>query len=308
MRLIFFGSGEFAVPALEALATKHEIAAVYSQPPRPAGRGKRLQQTPLAESAGRLGLDVRCPQDVNDPGLASEIAGFDARVGILVAYGALLPGAVLSAAERGFLNIHPSLLPRWRGAAPVQRAIMAGDQVTGVCVIQMDERFDNGPVLLRREVPIGGNECFTELSPRLAGIGAEMIVEVLSDPDSLQPVPQPAVGATPAPKITKQETQIDWTLPAIEVCWKIRGLARSPGAWTWFDGVRLKILAGRVVDAEGRPGEVIDGKLTVVCGSGAVQLLELQRPGKRIASAVEFLRGWPIGSGEVFGVPPDMVG
>ena len=302
MRLIFIGSGAFAIPALEALASsRHEIVRVCSQPPRRAGRGNRTTPTPLARRAGELGLDVHCPESVDDPEFALEMSRFGADVGVLVDHGALLPRSVLSAPLHGFLNIHPSLLPRWRGAAPIQRAIMAGDAVTGVCVIQMNERFDQGPVLLRREVPVVDNDTHSTLAPRLAAIGGEMLVEVLSQLGRLEPVPQGSEDRTRAPKVTKSETRIDWRRPAQEICRQIRGLADTPGAWTSHGKMRLKVFAAKMVDGEGPPGAVLDSHLTVACGEGAIRLLELQRPGGRPLSAGEFLRGCRILPGDALG-------
>lgn len=302
MRLIFMGSGAFAIPALEALAASgHEIVRVCSQPPRRAGRGNRTMQTPLAGRAGELGLDVHCPESVDDPGFASEMSSLGADVGVLVDHGALLPRSVLSAPLHGFLNIHPSLLPRWRGAAPIQRAIMAGDAVTGVCVIQMNERFDQGPVLLRREVPVADGDTHSSLATRLAAVGGEMIVEVLSELGHLEPVPQVSEDRTRAPKVTKSETRIDWRRPAQEICLRIRGLADAPGAWTNHGEMRLKVFAAKMVDGYGPPGEVLDSHLTVACGEGAIRLLELQRPGGRPLGAEEFLRGYRILSGDTLG-------
>lgn len=302
MRLIFMGSGAFAIPALEALAAAgHEVVRVCSQPPRPAGRGNRTMPTPLAGRAEELGLDVHCPDSVDDPEFALEMSRLGADVGVLVDHGALLPKPVLSAPLHGFLNIHPSLLPRWRGAAPIQRAIMAGDAVTGVCVIRMNERFDQGPVLLRREVPVADCDTHSSLAPRLAAIGGEMMVEVLSKLGRLEPVPQGSGDRTRALKVTKSETRIDWRRPAREIGWHIRGLADTPGAWTNHGKMRLKVFAAEVVDGEGAPGEVLDSHLTIACGDGAIRLLELQRPGGRPLSAGEFLRGYRILSGDTLG-------
>ena len=302
MRLIFMGSGAFAVPALQALkAADHDIVRVCSQPPRQAGRGKRRRPTPLAEEAERLGLDVRFPESVDDPGFALEMSRLGAEVGVLVDHGALLPRSILSAPSRGFLNIHPSLLPRWRGAAPIQRAIMAGDDETGVCIIQMNGRFDQGPVLLRRAVPIAEGDTHTSLALKLADIGGGMMVEALSNLGCLKPVPQRSEDRTRAPKVTKSETRIDWRRPATEICRQIRGLADIPGAWTNHGRMRLKVFAAEVIDWDGAPGEVLDGHLTVACGKGAVRLLVVQRPGGRRLGAGEFLRGHPLPSGEMIG-------
>ena len=303
MRLIFLGSGEFAVPALNALALKHEIAAVYSQPPRRAGRGRSMRPTPVAAGADDLGLPVHCPELISDRSVLRQMEELKPDCGVLVAHGALLPVEVLSVPERGFFNIHPSLLPRWRGAAPVQRAIMAGDQVTGVCVIRMNEEFDCGPVLMRESTPILADDTCTSLSARLSELGADLICEALDNLDGLADQPQDKVGVTRAPKIERWEEEIDWGRAAPEVCWKIRGLARKPGAWTMWGRERLKVLAAEVAGKSGRPGEVLDASLTIACGAGSVRLLEVQRQGRRPAPAAEFLRGCPIGPGDKLGGP-----
>ena len=304
MRLIFMGSDSFAVPSLEALVTAgHEVAAVCSQPPRRAGRGRKPRPTPLAARAQELGLDVQFPENVSNPDFVNDVTGLGAECGILVAYGQLLPGAVLSSPTRGFLNIHPSLLPRWRGAAPIQRAILAGDQVTGVCVMKMNARFDDGPVLMRREVQIPDDATATSLAGDLAAIGADMLVEALARFDRLRPIPQGSAGRIPAPKIDKSETGIDWTRPAIEISRQIRALAMAPGAWTGHGGARLRILAAEIAAGSGKPGEVLDPCLTVACGQGAIRLVKIQRPGKSVAAADEFLRGYPITTGETLGGP-----
>ena len=306
MRLIFMGSDSFAVPALEALvAAGHQVAAVCSQPPRRAGRGRKLRPTPLAARASELGLDVRLPERVSDPEFAVEMAGLDADCGILVAYGQLLPGAVLSAPTNGFLNLHPSLLPRWRGAAPVQRAILAGDSVTGACIMKMNERFDDGPVLMRQEVDIPGDANSTSLASTLAATGAEMLVDALARIDRLQPTPQGKHGRTAAPKIDKSETVIDWTRPAAQVSRQIRALAMTPGAWTTHGRVRLRILAAEIAAGSGKAGEVLNSRMTIACGEGAIRILQIQRPGRNLATTDEFLRGYPIAAGELLGGPAE---
>ena len=257
--------------------------------------------TPLARRAAELGLDVHCPESVDDPEFALEMSRLGADVGVLVDHGALLPRSVLSVPLQGFLNIHPSLLPRWRGAAPIQRAIMAGDTVTGVCVIQMNERFDQGPVLLRREVPVADHDTHSSLATRLAAIGGEMMVEVLSELGRLEPVPQGSEDRTRAPKVTRSETRIDWQRPAQDICRQIRALADTPGAWTNHGKLRLKVFSARVVGGDGPPGVVLDSQLTVACGEGAVRLLELLRPGGRPLGAAEFLRGYRITPGDRLG-------
>ncbi|NAZ38072.1 methionyl-tRNA formyltransferase [Rubellimicrobium sp. CFH 75288] len=296
MRLVFMGTPLFAVPALEALlAAGHHVAAVYTQPPRPAGRGHKPRPSPVQTLAEERGLPVRHPATLRDPAEQKAFAALGAEVAVVVAYGLLLPPAVLAAPARGCLNIHASLLPRWRGAAPVQRAILAGDTVTGVCIMRMEEGLDTGPVLLRESVPIGPEETAGELSDRLSVLGARLIVEALARLDALHPAPQPADGATYAAKILKSEARIDWTAPAPAVDRLIRALSPAPGAWTESGGDRLRLLRSRLAEGSGPPGTVLPappGGLRVACGTGAVEILELQRPGARAMSSPEALRGW----------------
>ncbi|WP_372884989.1 methionyl-tRNA formyltransferase [Shimia sp.] len=300
MRIVFMGTPEFSVPVLDALVDAgHEIAAVYCQPPRPAGRGKKLRPTPVHARALELGLGVRHPISLKGAEEQAALAALGADVAVVVAYGLILPQAVLDAPRRGCLNIHASLLPRWRGAAPIHRAIMAGDAETGVCIMQMEAGLDTGPVLLRRATPIGAQETTAELHDRLSGIGAEAIVAALRDLDRLAPEPQPEAGVTYAHKIDKGEARIDWTRPAAEIDRKIRGLSPFPGAWCEIGGQRVKLLASRVVDGQGAPGTVLDDALTVACGAGAVQLLRLQRAGKGAQDAGTFQRGFAVAPGTV---------
>ena len=274
MRLIFMGTPDFSVPALDALAARHEIACVYSQPPRPAGRGQKLRASPVQTRAEALGLPVRHPTSLKSSEAQAEFAALDADIAVVVAYGLLLPQAVLDAPAHGCLNIHASLLPRWRGAAPIHRAIMAGDAATGICIMQMEAGLDTGPVLLRRETPIGAAETTGDLHDRLAAMGAEAIVEALDRLPELTPAPQPEEGVTYAAKIDKAEARIDWSRPAAEVAAHINGLSPFPGAWTERDGERIKLLRARVLtgDPEG---------VAMDCGTGRIDLLEAQRPGKR---------------------------
>ena len=298
MRVIFMGTPEFSVPVLDALvAAGHEIAAVYCQPPRPAGRGKKERPTPVHARALELGFEVRHPVSLKGADEQAALAALQADVAVVVAYGLLLPQVVLDAPERGCLNIHASLLPRWRGAAPIHRAIMAGDAETGVCIMQMEAGLDTGPVLLRRETAIGAEETTASLHDRLSDIGAAAIVDALAQLDDLQPEVQPEEGVTYAHKIDKSEAKVDWAAPAVEVDRKIRGLSPFPGAWCEIDGQRVKLLASRLVEGGGAAGAVLDDALTVACGEGAVQLLRLQRAGKGAQDADVFLRGFPVAEG-----------
>ena len=298
MRLIFMGTPEFSVPVLDALVgAGHEIAAVYCQPPRPAGRGKKDRPTPVHARAQELGLEVRHPVSLKSPAEHQAFAALDADVAVVVAYGLILPQAILDAPKHGCLNIHASLLPRWRGAAPIHRAIMAGDKETGICIMQMEAGLDTGPVLLRRATPIGSEETTDQLHDRLSEMGAELIVEALDRLPELTPEPQPDDGVTYAEKIDKSEARVDWRRPAAEVDRKIRGLSPFPGAWTEIGGERVKLLASRLAEGQGEPGEVLDDALRVACGDGAVELLRLQRAGKAAQDKETFLRGWPVAAG-----------
>ncbi len=290
MRVVFMGTPDFAVPALDALTgAGHEIVAVYCQPPRPAGRGKKDRPTPVHARAEELGLEVRHPKSLKGEAERAAFAALGAEVAVVVAYGLILPQAVLDAPARGCLNIHASLLPRWRGAAPIHRAIMAGDRETGVCIMQMEAGLDTGPVLLREALKIGPEDTTGDLTPRLSTLGARLITEALDRLDSLTPEPQPAEG-TYARKIDKAEARVDWTRPAEEVDRLIRGLSPFPGAWTEVSGERIKLLRSRLADGTGKPGHVLHG-FTVACGTGAVEVTEAQREGKRPMGTDELLRG-----------------
>ncbi len=292
MRLVFMGTPEFSVAALDALVDAgHEICAVYSQPPRPAGRGKKLRASPVQARAEALGLDVRHPVSLKSPDVQAEFAALEADIAVVVAYGLLLPQAVLDAPARGCLNIHASLLPRWRGAAPIHRAIMARDAETGVCIMQMEAGLDTGPVLTRRVLEIGTRETTGELHDRLAALGAAQIVETLAQLDGLTPEPQAEDGVTYAAKIDKAEARVDWSRPAVEVDALIRGLSPFPGAWTRVNGERVKLLGSYVVDDDGLHGAVLGG-FRIACGSGAVQVTRAQREGKKPMDMGEFLKGF----------------
>ncbi|MEM7295658.1 MAG: methionyl-tRNA formyltransferase [Pseudomonadota bacterium] len=290
MRLVFMGSPDFAVPSLNALiAAGHEISCVYSQPPRPAGRGKKLRPTPVHARAEALGLDVRTPTSLKTSAETETFAALGADAGIVIAYGLILPQAILDSPRYGCLNAHASLLPRWRGAAPIHRAIMAGDEETGICIMQMEAGLDTGPVLLRRELEIGAEETTGELHDRLAELGATALAHALAQLDDLAAAPQPKSGITYAAKVDKAEARIDWTLPAAEIDRQIRGLSPFPGAWTMAGGYRLRLLRSRIAKGEGEPGQRLHGT-TIACGEGAIELIELQRPGKRATrdlSAIE---------------------
>ncbi|MFP4274721.1 MAG: methionyl-tRNA formyltransferase [Paracoccaceae bacterium] len=302
MRLIFMGTPDFSVPVLEALvAAGHEIAAVYCQPPRPAGRGKKPRPSPVQARAAALGLPIRHPESLKSEAERAAFAALEADAAVVVAYGMILPQPVLDAPRHGCLNIHASLLPRWRGAAPIQRAIMAGDAETGVCIMRMEAGLDTGPVLLRGATPIGPEDTSASLHDRLSEIGARLIVETLARLDQLKEEPQPETGVTYAAKIDKAEAAVDWMAPARDVDRRIRGLSPFPGAWTLIGGERVKVLDSRLANGEGRPGEVLDARLRVACGEGAVRLVRLQRAGRAAQEADEFLRGWPVPVGTVLG-------
>ncbi|MDU9002809.1 methionyl-tRNA formyltransferase [Sedimentitalea todarodis] len=298
MRIIFMGTPDFSVPVLDALvADGHEIAAVYCQPPRPAGRGKKERPSPVQARAEAIGLAVRHPVSLRDKTAQVALRALNADIAVVVAYGLILPEAILDAPTRGCLNIHASLLPRWRGAAPIHRAIMAGDAKTGVCIMQMEAGLDTGPVLMRAETAIGTEEITAELHDRLSAMGADLIVQALERLDDLPPAPQPDTGVTYAAKIDKAEARIDWARPAVEIDRQIRGLSTFPGAWTEIAGQRIKVLASRLASGAGPPGQVQDDFLTVACGNGAISLLRLQRAGKGAQDAETFLRGCPVPKG-----------
>lgn len=294
MRVTFMGTPEFSVPVLDSLVEAgHEIACVYCQPPRPAGRGKKDRPSPVQARAEALGLPVRHPVSLKSPEAQAEFAALGAEVAVVVAYGLILPQPVLDAPAHGCLNIHASLLPRWRGAAPIHRAIMAGDAETGVCIMQMEAGLDTGPVLLREATAIGTEETTADLHDRLSAMGARLIVTTLSRLETLSPEPQSENGVTYASKIDKAEARVDWSKPAKEVDRLIRGLSPFPGAWCEIAGERVKLLRSRVAEGEGAPGRVLEG-LTIACGTGAVEITEAQRQGKRPMKADEILRGFTL--------------
>jgi len=302
MRIAFMGTPDFSVPALDALlGAGHEVACVYSQPARPAGRGKALRPSPVARRAEAAGLPVRTPVSLKAPEEQAAFAALGLDAAVVVAYGLILPQAVLDAPRLGCLNIHASLLPRWRGAAPIHRAVMAGDAETGVCIMAMEAGLDTGPVYLREAVPIGATDTTGDLHDRLAAVGARLVVKALDGLADRVAVAQPDAGVTYASKIDKAEARIDWSLPAEEVDRRIRGLSPFPGAWSEVAGARLKLLRSEPVEGTGAPGEVLDGALTVACGTGAVRIIELQRAGRGVQDAAEFLRGMPLAPGTILG-------
>jgi methionyl-tRNA formyltransferase len=302
MKVVFMGTPDFSIPVLDALVEAgHEVVSVYCQPPRPAGRGKKDRPTPVHARAEALGLPVRHPVSLKGEAEQAEFAALGADIAVVVAYGLILPQAILDAPTKGCLNIHASLLPRWRGAAPIHRAIMSGDAATGICIMQMEAGLDTGPVLLRKETPIGETETTDQLHDRLSTMGAECIVEALSTLDTLTPEVQPEEGVTYASKIDKAEAAVDWTKPANEISRQIRGLATFPGAWTTHKGERIKLLGAELAEGQGAAGTVIGPALTVACAEGAVRITKAQRAGKGAQDIDTFLRGWPIETGEVLG-------
>lgn len=295
MRIVFMGTPDFSVPVLQSLVDAgHEIAAVYCQPPRPAGRGKKERPSPVQTRAEALGLQVRTPVSLKSAEAQADFAELRADVAVVVAYGLILPQPVLDAPHRGCLNIHASLLPRWRGAAPIHRAIMAGDAQTGVCIMQMEAGLDTGPVLLRETLDIGVEETTGQLHDRLSALGAQAIVAALARLGDLSPETQPEAGVTYAAKIDKAEARIDWAQPATEVDRLIRGLSPFPGAWCVVQGERIKLLGSRVVAGKGEPGQVLGG-FTIACSDTAVEVTQVQRAGKRAMTAQEVLKGLSLG-------------
>jgi methionyl-tRNA formyltransferase len=291
LKVIFMGTPDFAAVALKALVDAgHGIAAVYSQPPRPAGRGNALRKSPVQRLAEERGFTVCTPAGLRSPEAQAEFAAFEADVAVVAAYGLLLPQSVLDAPARGCLNIHASLLPRWRGAAPIQRAILAGDPETGISIMQMDAGLDTGAVLLEKRIAIGAAETAGQLHDRLAALGGAAVVEALAG--DFTPRPQPGEGVTYAAKISPEEARLDWRRPAAELARTVRAFNPVPGAWTLLpNGERLKILSAEVSGAEGAPGAVVDEGLTIATGEGALRPLLVQRQGKRAMETAELLRG-----------------
>jgi methionyl-tRNA formyltransferase len=300
LRLIFMGTPDFAVPTLVELAARgHDIAAVYTRAAKPAGRGMDLQDTPVAREARRLGLPVLTPKTFKDDLARVAFADHDADAAVVVAYGLILPQAVLEAPKLGCFNVHASLLPRWRGAAPINRAIMAGDTESGVTIMRMDEGLDTGAMAMADRLPILSDMTAGDLHDALARLGADLMARALAalERGTLTLTPQPENGVTYAAKIAKEETRIDWKKPWRQVHDHIRGLSPFPGAWFEIDGVRVKALRSTRGDGQGNPGTVLDDKLTIACGDGAVRLVQVQRAGKQPMSADDFLRGAMVSRG-----------
>jgi len=299
LTVVFMGTPEFSVPTLRAVAEAgHHVNAVYTQPPRPAGRrGLELTPSPVQREAERFGIEVRTPRSLKGPEEQAAFRALDADVAVVVAYGLLLPRPILDAPRLGCYNGHASLLPRWRGAAPIQRAVMAGDRETGMMIMQMEEGLDTGPVALGERVAIDPLMTAGDLHDRLMPIGARLMVEALArlEADDLPLTPQPAEGVAYARKIDKAETRIDWSLPAPDVHNRLRGLSPVPGAWSEVEIAgrpeRIKLIRSAPAQGSGAPGTLLDEGLTVACGSGAIRMVELQRAGSRAASAQEFQRG-----------------
>jgi methionyl-tRNA formyltransferase len=299
LKVIFMGSPAFAVPTLDALVEAgHSVLAVYCQPPRPAQRGKKVQPTAVQQRAEQLGLPVRTPARLREPAEQEAFAALNADIAVVAAYGLILPQAILDASARGCVNVHASLLPRWRGAAPIQRAILAGDQVTGVTIMQMEAGLDTGPTLMRAELPIGRRNA-GELTEDLAALGANLMVDYLADPANAPPEPQPEEGVTYAAKIDKAETRIDWAAAAVQVERQVRAFAPTPGAWFGTNGERVKLLTAKIVDGVAQPGQVLDGELTIACSEGALRPTLVQRAGRGPMRPAELLRGFPILPGTV---------
>jgi methionyl-tRNA formyltransferase len=298
LRLIFMGTPDFSVPTLlELVAHGHEIAAVYTRAPKPGGRrGLQLQPTPVEEAARKLGVPVLTPKTLKTPEALEEFRAFDADAAVVVAYGMILPQAILDAPKLGCYNLHASLLPRWRGAAPINRAIMAGDAESGVMVMKMDVGLDTGDVAMAERLPITDNMTALDLHDRLSRLGADLMVRAMAAlaRGGLQLKRQSEDGVTYAAKIDKAEARIDWTRPAREVLRNIHGLSPFPGAWAELENARVKILRCELAKGTGAPGEVLDDHLTIACGAGAIRLIELQREGKARMQAADFLRGVPL--------------
>lgn len=297
LRIIFMGTPDFAVPALQALAVAgHEVVACYSQPPRPAGRGKQLSPSPVQRAAEELGVPVFTPASLKDAAAQTQFAAHDAEIAVVAAYGLILPQPVLDAPRLGCLNIHASLLPRWRGAAPVHRAILAGDAETGVTIMRMEAGLDTGPMLLRAATPIA-RKTTGELTEELGALGAGLIVDVLADLAGHPEAPQPEAGVTYASKIDKTEARLDFTRSAEEVERQIRAFAPAPGAFFELDGERFRVLWGDLVPGQGAPGTTLDDALTIACGSQTIAVRRIQRGGRPAMDAADLLRGRGIPKG-----------
>jgi methionyl-tRNA formyltransferase len=302
LRLVFMGTPDFAVPTLlEIVGSGHDVAAVYTRAPQPAGRGMAERPSPVAREAERFKLPIFTPTSLKGADAANAMRAHSADAAVVVAYGLILPKTILDAFPLGCFNLHASLLPRWRGAAPIHRAIMAGDKETGVMAMKMEEGLDTGPIAMAERVTITADMTTGELHDKLAPLGAKLMLVALGalERGSLQLTPQPGAGATYAAKIDKSETRIDWRKPGNEVHDHCRGLSPFPGAWFELAGARVKVLRTTKGEGKGAPGTVLDDNLTIACGEGAVRLVELQRAGKQPMVAEEFLRGTQVARGTV---------
>ena len=297
---MMMGSSQFAIPTLELLLQRgYEIIAVYTQPPRVANRGKKITPTPIHEVAEKNDLKVFTPLDFSDGVSISEFESLEPDVAVVVSYGLILPARLLAIPRFGFLNIHPSLLPRWRGAAPIQRALIEGDTKTGVSIIKVTEKLDAGPIFLKEEVEIDQGITASELSDELAVKGAGLLCRVMDNLENINPVEQSHTGISYAKKIAKKETRIDWNLPAEEIYNKIHGLSYQPGAWFEHRGVRIKILKCELVDKDGEPGQVLKHDMTLSCVKGSIRPTLIQRQGKYPMNLQDFLRGYRLDIGEI---------
>ena len=301
LRLALMGTPDFAVPSLDALlAAGHDVVAVYTQPPRPAGRGKHPRPSPVQTAAENRGILVRVPESLKDAATQADFRDLNADVAIVAAYGLILPRAILAATRLGCINVHASLLPRWRGSAPIQRAILAGDDETGVTIMMLEAGLDTGPILLQAKVPITPKTTASALHDELASLGAGLLQPALRGlaAGTLRPAAQPTAGVTYAAKIGPEEGRIDWRRSAAEIERQVRALNASPGVWFDLTGERIRVLGGLVVGGEGPPGTVLDDRLKIACGDAAIRIEMLQRAGKTAMSAADFLRGnrLPVGT------------
>ncbi len=293
MKIVFMGTPDFAIPILDALAAQHDVVCAYTQPPRPAGRGKQDRPSPVETRALALGIPTRHPTSLRTPDALADFAALKADIAVVVAYGLILPQAILDMPPKGCLNIHASLLPRWRGAAPIHRAIMAGDAETGICIMQMEAGLDTGPVMRRQAIAIHPEDTTADLHDRLARLGGDLILETLETMPAA--TPQSADGVTYANKIDKAEARIDWIRPAVDIDRQIRGLSPFPGAWCDVAGERVKLLRSRVATGQGPAGVILSKgpeQLVIACGTGAVEVTLVQREGKRPMTIPDFTRGF----------------
>jgi methionyl-tRNA formyltransferase len=306
LRLAFLGTPDFSIAALDALiAAGHEVVCVYSQPPRPAGRGKALRPSPVHQAAEARGIEVRTPASLRSAEEQQAFTDLDLDAAVVVAYGLILPKAILDAPKHGCFNIHASLLPRWRGAAPIQRAILAGDRTSGVTIMQMDEGLDTGPMLAREEIAITASMTAGELHDTLSALGARMIVDALASvaAGTAEPIIQPQSGVTYAEKLRKEEAAIDWRRPAADVLLTIRAFNPFPGAFFMHGGERFRVLEADIVQVGGTPGHVLDADLAIACGDRAIRPRVIQRQGKKPMTLEELLRGFSIPAGTVLPLP-----